>query len=46
MADIPDPGDDCKRTCRVELCPYPPKGEKNYRVDREPHVHVDLLSHR
>jgi hypothetical protein len=33
MADIPDPGDDCKRTCRVELCPYPPRGQQPHRVE-------------
>jgi hypothetical protein len=33
MADIPDPGDECKRRCPVELCPYPPRGDQPYRVE-------------
>lgn len=27
------PGSNCKDGCPFELCPYPPKGEKNYRVE-------------
>jgi NACHT domain len=27
------PGSHCKHGCPFELCPYPPKGEKSYRVE-------------
>jgi hypothetical protein len=27
------PGSHCKQDCVFELCPYPPKGEKSYRVE-------------
>jgi hypothetical protein len=33
MADIPNPGEDCKAHCPVALCPYPPRGQQAYRVE-------------
>ena len=29
----PVPGDDCRKECRLLLCPYPPKGQQPYRVE-------------
>lgn len=33
MAATSEPGSNCVRGCAFELCPYPPKGEQNYRVE-------------
>jgi len=33
MAAKSEPGSNCKRGCPFELCPYPPKGEENYRIE-------------
>jgi len=33
MAATSEPGSNCKRGCPFELCPYPPKGEENYRME-------------
>ena len=33
MATTSDPGSNCKRDCPFQLCPYPPKGEENYRIE-------------
>jgi hypothetical protein len=33
MAATSEPGSNCKRGCPFELCPYPPKGEENYRAE-------------
>ena len=33
MAGTSEPGSNCRRDCPFELCPYPPKGEENYRAE-------------
>jgi hypothetical protein len=33
MAATSEPGSNCHRGCPFELCPYPPKGEENYRIE-------------
>lgn len=33
MAETSEPGSNCTHGCRFELCPYPPRGEANYRVE-------------
>jgi hypothetical protein len=33
IADLPNPGEDCKAGCPVALCPYPPRGQQPYRVE-------------
>ena len=33
MAVTSEPGSNCTRGCPFELCPYPPKGEENYRIE-------------
>lgn len=33
MAATSEPGSNCVRGCAFELCPYPPKGEQNYRAE-------------
>jgi hypothetical protein len=33
MAATSEPGSNCHRGCPFELCPYPPKGEQNYRAE-------------
>jgi hypothetical protein len=33
MAATSEPGSNCRRGCAFELCPYPPKGEENYRTE-------------
>jgi NACHT domain len=33
MAATSEPGSNCRRGCPFELCPYPPKGEENYRIE-------------
>jgi NACHT domain len=33
MAATSEPGSNCHRGCPFELCPYPPKGEQNYREE-------------
>jgi hypothetical protein len=33
MAATSEPGSNCTRGCPFELCPYPPKGEENYRIE-------------